>query len=132
MEKMKVGYVAQLTGAAPAPLPAAVENCTFSMRVWIDAAELAALRKDAARYRWLRDRAYFDGAKGLATAWCVYGTWHADAIPTHSEDLDAAIDARMDAAPAVGAALGKRHIHRGCRMKAARLVPAQVRGDKRK
>ena len=64
----------------------------------------APIRAEAARYRWLRDRAYFDGDDGAATAWCVYGTCAGDAIPTHSEDLDAAIDARMAAALAVGAA----------------------------
>ena len=60
--------------------------------------------ENAGRYIWLRDRAYFDGDEGAATAWCVYGTCAGDAIPTHSEDLDAAIDARMAAVPAVGAA----------------------------
>ena len=67
-------------------------------------AEMDALRKDAERYRWLRDRAYFDGDEDAATAWCVYGTCHGDAIPTHGDDLDAAVDARILAAPAVGAA----------------------------
>ena len=80
----------------------APSGCVAALGVALD--ELDALRKAAERYRWLRDRAYFDGDEGAATAWCVYGTCAGDAIPTHSEDLDAAIDARMAAALAVGAA----------------------------
>ena len=59
--------------------------------------ELAALRKDAERYRWLRDRAVREAGP---VPYCVIGTCPSDAVPEEGAALDAAIDAAM----AVGAA----------------------------
>lgn len=57
--------------------------------------------RDAARYRWLRDRAInfgLDDEKG--TPYCVYGIGAGDANPTDGEELDNMIDhcAEIDAA----------------------------------
>lgn len=59
----------------------------------LDADELAALRRDADRYRWLREHTYvegyyIDGAGGVDTAIHVQGSVHF---------LDAAIDAAKTA-----------------------------------
>lgn len=59
--------------------------------------ELAADRKDAERYRWLRDRAVREAGP---VPYCVIGTCPSDAVPEEGAALDAAIDAAM----AVGAA----------------------------
>ena len=59
--------------------------------------ELAALRNDAERYRWLRTHRVHQ-----------FSTWRKDADgvsatgPFYAEHLDAAIDAAMAEAPAVG------------------------------
>lgn len=101
MDKMAVGYIAQLTAAAPMP-PPGFQGCTFSNTVQIDGAELAALRKDAERYRWLRNR--LNGSDFTAGAcidmWDDYGICN----QLTGDAADAAIDAAMAAAPAVGAA----------------------------
>lgn len=49
--------VRRIRDGAPHDTPrvATFEGCTFSNTVQIDSEELAALRKDAERYRWLRD-----------------------------------------------------------------------------
>lgn len=90
---MPVGYVAQLTGAAPMPQPEGFHNCTFSNTVHIDAKELAALRKDADRYRWMRDES--------TSTWLRFqDQWQMTAA-----QCDATIDREMAAhAKAVGAA----------------------------
>jgi hypothetical protein len=51
-------------------------------------AEVAALRKDAERYRWLRDRGAVGGMRGIFSL--MPGEW------------DEAIDAAMPGTPAVG------------------------------
>jgi len=55
VDKMTVGYVAQLTAAAPMPQPG-FQGCTFSNTVQINGDVLAQLRKDADRWRWLRQQ----------------------------------------------------------------------------
>ena len=60
--------------------------------------------KDAERYRWLRDKAYFYGGNGYPTVWCVIGTCADDMAPTHSAAMETAIDAAMAGGEAVGAA----------------------------
>lgn len=54
--------------------------------------QLEEARKDAERYRWLREDSIFCN---LATPhpWPVWGTSHEDAFPIWKSDLDASIDA---------------------------------------
>lgn len=62
---------------------------------------LRELKRDAERYRWLRDEAVHHGREdGLPTPWVVYGTCAGDATPKWEQDLDADIDAAMDGANA--------------------------------
>lgn len=80
-------------------------DCTFSVEERIDAAELAALRKDAERYRWLRanNSHHLHNSAWLASLTAVKDgpcdIFSADEVPAL---LDAEIDRRM--ARAVGAA----------------------------
>jgi hypothetical protein len=62
-------------------------------------AEIAALKADAARYRWLRKHAIYFGHddRKTATPWCVLGTRYEDANPVHGEQLDSEVDAAIDA-----------------------------------
>jgi hypothetical protein len=74
------------------PLPN-FEGCTFSSTVQIDAAELAALRKDAERYRWLlKNYARGDGYDAIDAA-LNDGQPEIQLSPA----IDAAIDAAMQA-----------------------------------
>ena len=66
------------------------------------AEEIMRLRKDAERYRWLRDKALDVVAcwerGGQQEPWCVIGTCADDAVPCSGTELDAAIDAAMNGA----------------------------------
>jgi hypothetical protein len=61
------------------------------------AARITDLERDAARYRWLRDKAILSGpaTKGGDMVWCVIGQDCASCYPSESDELDAAIDAAM-------------------------------------
>ena len=67
--------------------------------------ELAALRKDAERYRWLRNEAWagYNQGRGRPHVFTVDGAGNRRTMLAE-EALDAAVDAAMEAAPAVGAA----------------------------
>lgn len=63
--------------------------------VLVPAAELAELRRDAARYRWLRNSAVMSDD----SPWCAY--WHKDAdgnlLATHGPQDGAGLDTLIDA-----------------------------------
>lgn len=61
-------------------------------------AERDALAKDAARYRWLRERAVRNTAEGQQV-WCVIGEGALDAHPIDLDELDVAVDAAMAGKP---------------------------------
>ncbi len=63
------------------------------------AAEVDALRKDAERFRWLRDRAIWmdPPAANGDMVWCVKGPSAIDCHPCDGEELAAAIDAKSAA-----------------------------------
>ena len=65
-----------------------------------------ALREDAERYRWLRDRSVnFDpNDDGKGTPYCVYGLGMGDTSPTFGTELDAMVDASRSADAAINAA----------------------------
>ena len=69
-------------------------------------AERDALREDAERYRWLRDRSVnFDpNDDGKGTPYCVYGLGMGDTSPTFGTELDAMVDASRSADAAINAA----------------------------
>lgn len=58
------------------------------------AKRLEAAERDAARYRWLRNRAItFERDEGRpGTPYCVYGLGMGDAEPTYGTELDAMVD----------------------------------------
>lgn len=56
-------------------------------------AQEAGLLRDAERYRWLRNEAYFADGKPDMT-WCVTGQCY-PGEPIHGRELDAAIDAHL-------------------------------------
>lgn len=69
----------------------------------VTALEVDAMRKDAERYRWLRNHAIdFPYDADFSSPWCVYGTNAAnDSRPIEGHELDVAIDTaktQMDAA----------------------------------
>jgi hypothetical protein len=54
-------------------------------------------KKDAERYRWLRDVAYHAGAgPNREMVWCVTGEGCGKVEPIHGQDLDDAIDATIN------------------------------------
>lgn len=60
--------------------------------------ELAEARRDAERYRWLRDEAiHFVCHDGTDSPWVVLGKSAYECAPTCGGELDAAIDAAMKA-----------------------------------
>jgi hypothetical protein len=83
----------------------APSGCVAALGVALE--ELAALRKDAERYSWLRHRAPF-GPTRRPVVWMTVS--HGENLPdTHEtwlddDELDDAVDAAMAAEPAVGAA----------------------------
>lgn len=50
---------------------------------------------DAARYRWLKNRAMWSEPGG--SPWVVNGTGHADAVPLYAGEMDEAVDAAIAA-----------------------------------
>jgi len=65
-------------------------------KMWTQAeSDIAALRADAERYRWLRSRnfgfAHDEACRGIAT--CRWGYWPYDTDEGHAAVMDAAIDA---------------------------------------
>lgn len=60
-------------------------------------AEVEALRKDAGRYRWLRERSFGfshdEAGRGISTM--RWGEWHYDTPEGHAAQMDMAIDAAM-------------------------------------
>ena len=73
------------------------EFCTKMQRLEDERDPVGAqTRKDAARYRWLRDTAYHAtaGPNGKMV-WCVTGEGCSTEEPIYGEALDAAIDATL-------------------------------------
>lgn len=62
----------------------------------VTAHELAAMAKDAERYRWLRERFKPEYARHTADYWVLNG--EAETINDNVDSLDAAIDAAMTSA----------------------------------
>jgi len=84
------------------PLPGKWDCAPNEIIALYDQATVDALRKDAERYRWLRDKALDVAAcwerGGQQEPWCVIGTCADDAVPCSDTELDAAIDAAMNGA----------------------------------
>jgi hypothetical protein len=64
-------------------------------------ARASAAEGSAARYLWLRNRAiYADPDADGESVWCVKGLGHGAQYPIDGKDLDAELDAAIDAARA--------------------------------
>lgn len=84
-------YTADDQGVHPEPLRAKLPECVAELVQQCD-----EYKKDAERYRWLRDKSVmYESEDGGDSVWCVSGTSHQDCRPCEDDELDAAIDAAI-------------------------------------
>lgn len=110
-EKLTIGSITQLTaqtGPWPIGVPLGGEGAMWmagepAREIARLKAEVEALRKDAERYRWLREQHTYDGeGDSDITRWYVKAG--REPVPCDPGALDAEIDAAMAACGSVGAA----------------------------